>query len=303
MIQVRLYPCVDFLHPYKAAGDLFIIGYLLIFKRLSSPWGNWWLIVFSGMTRGKEMIRVILKYRTGKISQIKNDPSGRIWLVDSELNESYFKPGSAFSVNIDENAHLITIEPKGSRKVCHRDGKSVIDIKNLRVKHALENCDYITIAIYHNRIVIKGRQKTATKLMEMNFGSGRGASSDVDGTCVTETGSTRWRAPACAGDLARRGRVREASRPARRRWTASAAVGSGAGGSAPDGWPPPCFRRATRRGPPPAPIADLRTGRRATPATCRRASRGARLGRVGRAPSGAVGTGRVGEPVRPAAGS
>lgn len=102
----------------------------------------------------------LLKYREGKISD------GRIWLVDSELKNSYFQPGVSFGVEISEDNHEITVLPEGSRKVSHREDAPVIDIRNMRVKRALEYCDYITVEIYFDRIVVKGKKHTSTKKTE-----------------------------------------------------------------------------------------------------------------------------------------
>lgn len=106
----------------------------------------------------------LVKYRTGKISV--RAPEGRIWIADKELNETVFKPGAPFDVRFDEDSHTVYILPGGRRIVSARKQgekvSSIIDIKNLRVKHTLESCDYITIAIYRDRIVVRGQKRTDT---------------------------------------------------------------------------------------------------------------------------------------------
>ncbi len=103
---------------------------------------------------------MLVKYREGKVS---SRITGRIWLADRELEKTCFTPGTAFDCKFDEKSNIIKITPGGSRKVSKRDEgdktRSIIDIKTLRVKHSLKNCDYITIEIYCDNIVIKGRKK------------------------------------------------------------------------------------------------------------------------------------------------
>lgn len=111
----------------------------------------------------------LVKYRKGKISSRQHD--GRVWIPDRELQETAFVVGAEFSVSIKEENHLIEVLPGGKRRVSHRKiSKSkiapVIDIKNLRVKHALDGCDYITVAIYRDRIIIRGHKHTANAKVE-----------------------------------------------------------------------------------------------------------------------------------------
>lgn len=113
----------------------------------------------------------IIKYRKGKISSRKHD--GRVWIPDRELEQTAFAVGAEYTVKIQEDKHEIQceIKPGGERKVARRKVTEekiapVIDIKNLRVKHTLDDCDYITIAIYKNRIVVRGHKHTANTKVE-----------------------------------------------------------------------------------------------------------------------------------------
>lgn len=109
----------------------------------------------------------LVKYRKGKISSRRHD--GRIWLKDAELEKTCFQVGAPYCYSIDKNEVVITAG--GPRKVArykkHDDCYGpIIDIKNLRVKRALNGCDYITIAIYKDRIVVRGHKRTNTAKLD-----------------------------------------------------------------------------------------------------------------------------------------
>lgn len=112
----------------------------------------------------------LIKYREGVISVRNNEKDGRVWVADRELGETVFQPGSSMDVQVTEGSHEVVIVPGGRRKVARRkrqDGDApVIDIKNLRVKSALKDCDYITVEIYRDRIVVKGQKRESTRRIE-----------------------------------------------------------------------------------------------------------------------------------------
>lgn len=111
---------------------------------------------------------MLIKYREGKISSRKHD--GRVWIPDRDLNKTEFLVGSPYTYTVDEENNIVLIQSGGPRKVARRKVGDelcpLIDIKNLRVQKALNGCDYITISIYKDRIVVSGHKRTSTSKLE-----------------------------------------------------------------------------------------------------------------------------------------
>lgn len=107
------------------------------------------------------------KDTSSKVLKIKKAiiQDGRFYLQDKILYEkTKFKPGVPYQYIIDQTKKIIEILPaeNGTKIVSKRlDSagniiKSVIDIRNQEMKDALTGCDYVSVTILEERIIVVG---------------------------------------------------------------------------------------------------------------------------------------------------